>query len=124
MQYYGKIEFSIVECCSDEVVAEMPIQPGVLNPFGTVHAGATIWFADVTATILVLEGRDPSAGMAGFPLAINLSANLAGNQTEGTFRAIAKYVKRGKNVNIVRTTVTGADGKLIADVTTSHVSSN
>lgn len=123
MDYSGSIVFSIVERSDAQVTAEMPIQAGVLNPYGTVHAGATLWFADVTATTLVLEGRDATAGMQGFPLAINLSANLAGNQSEGTFQAIARYVKRGRTVSIVRTTVTGAHGRLIADVTTSHVAS-
>ena len=121
MRYSGQIEFTITEQSADQVTAEMPIQAGVLNPFGTVHAGATLWFADVTATTLVLEGRDPTKGMEGFPLAINLNANLAGNQSEGTFRAQATYVKPGKSVSIVRTTVTGRDGRLIAEVTTSHV---
>jgi 1,4-dihydroxy-2-naphthoyl-CoA hydrolase len=60
---------------------------------------------------------------AGLPLAINLNANLAGNSHEGTFIARAGYVKRGKSVSIVRTTVTDRSGKLIADVTTSHVAS-
>ncbi|MCC5811596.1 MAG: PaaI family thioesterase [Ectothiorhodospiraceae bacterium] len=119
--YTGQIEFSIVSRGDDEVLAEMPIQPGILNPFGTVHAGATLWFADVTATHLVLAGRKPTEGMKGFPLAISLSANLAGNQTEGTFQARARYVKRGRTVSVVRTTVTGREGKLIADITTSHV---
>ena len=123
MRYSGQIEFTITEQSADQVTAEMPIQAGVLNPFGTVHAGATLWLADVTATTLVLEGRDPTKGMEGFPLAINLHANLAGNQSEGTFRAQATYVKTGKSVSIVRTTVTGRDGRLIAEVTTSHVAS-
>jgi 1,4-dihydroxy-2-naphthoyl-CoA hydrolase len=123
MEYSGSIAFSIVLSSAEQVTAEMPIQGGMLNPYGTVHAGATLWFADVTATTLVLEGRDPTAGMQGFPLAINLSANLAGNQTEGTFQAVARYVKKGRTVSIVRTTVTGTDGRLIADVTTSHVAS-
>ncbi len=124
MHYSGSIDFIVVAHSSDEVVAEMPIAAGILNPYGTVHAGATLWFADVVATTLVLEGKDVSKGMKGFPLAINLSANLAGNQTEGIFVATAKYVKRGKTVSIVRTTVTGKDGRLIADVTTSHVASS
>ncbi len=123
MRYSGQIEFTITKQSEDQVTAEMPIQAGVLNPFGTVHAGATLWFADVTATTLVLEDRDPTKGMKGFPLAINLNANLAGNQSEGTFRAQATYVKRGKSVSIVRTTVTGRDGRLIVEVTTSHVAS-
>ena len=123
MHYIGTIDFTIQNQTADEVTAEMPITPGVLNPFGTVHAGATIWFADVTATTLALQGRDASAGMKGFPLAINLNANLAGNQSDGTFLAAARYVKRGRTVSIVRTTVTGRDGRLIADVTTSHLAS-
>ena len=124
MHYSGTIEFTILGGSADEVTAEMPITPGIMNPYGTVHAGATLWFADVTATTLVLKGKDASKGMKGFPLAINLSANLAGNQSEGVFLATARYVKRGKIVSIVRTTVTGKDGRLIADVTTSHVASS
>ena len=80
MQYSGAIHFTIVERSAEEVVAEMPIGPGILNPYGTVHAGATLWFADVTATTLVLAGRDAAKGMQGFPLAISLNANLAGNR--------------------------------------------
>ena len=34
---------------------------------------------------------------------------------------MATFVKKGRTVSVVRTTVTGADDKLIADVTTSHV---
>jgi len=123
VRHTGHIDFTITEQSPEAVLAEMPVQAGILNPFGTVHAGATLWFADVTATTLVLEGRDASAGMQGFPLAINLNANLAGNQTDGLFRAEARYVKRGRTVSIVRTTVTGAGNRLIAEVTTSHLAS-
>jgi acyl-coenzyme A thioesterase PaaI-like protein len=59
--------------------------------------------------------------MKGFPLAINLNANFLGNQTEGSYRAVSTFVKRGKSVSIVRTMVCGEGNKLIADVTTNHV---
>lgn len=49
----GKIEFDVVEQTLERVISEMPIQPGVMNPYGVVHAGAILWLADVTA-ILVL----------------------------------------------------------------------
>jgi len=117
----GAIEFTIIEHGDDRVVAEMPVQPGIRNPFGGVHAGAMLWFADVTATRLVLGEREMSEGMQGFPLAIGLNANFVANQAAGTLRATASFVKRGRTVSVVRTTVTGAGGKLIADVTTSHV---
>jgi hypothetical protein len=34
---------------------------------------------------------------------------------------VSSFVKRGKTVSIVRTTVFGEGNKLIADVTTNHV---
>ena len=121
MEVQGHIKFTITQRSPDEVIAEMPVQAGILNPFGTVNAGATLWFADVAASILVLDGVDPTEGMKGFPLAINLNANLLGNSTSGVFIAKSHYVKNGRTVKVVRTTVTEASGKLIADVTTSHV---
>ncbi len=121
MHVNGHIEFSIVEQSADKVVGEMPVQAGILNPFGTAHAGATLWFADVCATVLAFGGTEMKPGVAGFPLAISLDAKLLGNQKDGLFRATAVYVKKGKRLSVVRTTVTGDDGRLIADVTTSHV---
>ncbi len=120
----GKIEFEVVEQLPEQVVSEMPIQPGVLNPYGVVHAGAILWMADVTATILALGSTSlPTEGMAGFPLAITLNANFISNQKEGTFRTVASFVKKGKKVSVVRTIVYGNKDRVIADVTTNHVPS-
>ena len=99
----------------------MPVQPGILNPYGVVHAGALIWFADVCATALALGGAEASRGGGGFPLAIDLHAAFLGNQTDGVLEARATFVKRGRRVSVVRTTVSGAGGRLLADVTTTHV---
>ncbi|MDP3859837.1 MAG: PaaI family thioesterase [Stagnimonas sp.] len=121
MKISGRIEFELVEQGADKVVGRMPVQAGVLNPFGTVHAGATLWFADVCATVLAFGGAEVQESQAGFPLAINLNAQLLGNQREGVFTATAVYVKKGKRLSVVRTTVTGLDGRIIAEVTTSHV---
>lgn len=121
MEIEGKIKFTVIQRSLDEVISEMPIQPGILNPFGTVNAGATLWFADVTASVLVLEGVSPEEGMKGFPLAININANLLGNNKSGTFIAKSVYIKKGRTLSVVKTIVTDATGKLIADITTSHM---
>jgi uncharacterized protein (TIGR00369 family) len=121
MKVEGSIEFSVLEQTADRVVSEMPIHPGIKNPFGVVHAGAILWFADVSATVLVMGSTQASEGIKGFPLAISLNANFIGNQTEGTFKAVASFVKRGRTVSVVRTLVYGAGEKLIADITTNHV---
>jgi len=123
MKVSGYIEFSIGAVSPDEVIGEMPVQPGILNPFGTTHAGALLWFADVCATVLAFGSTEITAGVGGFPLAINLNAALVGNQKDGAFIATSRFVRRGRQVSVVRTTVTGKDGRVMADVTTSHVPS-
>ena len=121
MKFEGTIEFTVTEQTKDHVVSEMPVTAGIKNPFGVVHAGAMLWLADVTATVLVMGPEQASEGMKGFPLAISLNANFLGNQKAGSFKAVSTYVKRGRTVSVVRTAVYGADDKMIADVTTSHV---
>ncbi|CAG4882501.1 Chemotaxis protein [Georgfuchsia toluolica] len=121
MHIQGSIDFAISERSPERVVAEMPITAGIRNPFGVVHAGAILWFADVAASVLVLGPVAPTEGMKGFPLAINLNAHFLGNQTEGLFKAVSSFVKRGRTVSVVRTIVYGATDKVIADITTSHV---
>ena len=121
MRIRGAIDFTVTEVSPDRVVAEMPIHDGIKNPFGVVHAGAMLWFADVAATVLVMGTGVAEEGMKAFPLAISLNANFLGNQKEGSFRAVSTFVRKGKMVSVVRTAVLGADERLIADVTTSHV---
>ena len=121
MKVDGRIEFQVTEQGPDRVVSEMAVQPGIKNPYGGIHAGAMLWFADVTATVLAMGSSEFTEGMSGFPLAISLNANFAGNQKDGTLKAVAAFVKRGKTVSVIRTTVFGENGKLIADVTTTHV---
>jgi 1,4-dihydroxy-2-naphthoyl-CoA hydrolase len=121
MRVEGNIEFTILEQRPEQVVSEMPVQPGILNPYGVVHAGAILWFADVTATILAMGSTQFEEAGAGFPLAISLNANFTGNQKAGSFRAVASFVKKGRTVSVVRTIVLGENDKLIADVSTNHV---
>lgn len=121
MKVKGSIEFTITEHSEERVVSEMPVGAGITNPFGVAHAGALLWLADVTATVLVMGRADATKGMKGFPLAISLNANFLGNQSAGSFKAVSSFVKRGRTVSVVRTSVYGAGDKLMADVTTSHV---
>jgi acyl-coenzyme A thioesterase PaaI-like protein len=65
MKVTGDIEFSITEQSGEHIVAVMPVQSGVLNPFGIVHAGAVLWFADVCDTVLSFGKSDTAAGGGG-----------------------------------------------------------
>ena len=117
----GELEFFIEERSADCVVSRMPVIPGALNPFGTVQAGAMLWMADVTATVLAIGSAKLGEKGQGFPLAININANLLGNQRGGDIFAEARFVRKGKSVTVIRTRVTGDKGRLLAEVTTTHV---
>ena len=117
----GEIEFFIEERNDDCVVSRMPVAAGILNPFGTVQAGAMLWLADVTATVLAIGKTRVGEKGQRFPLAINLNANLLSNQRGGDIRAEARFVRKGTRITVVRTRVLGNNGHLLAEVTTTHV---
>jgi uncharacterized protein (TIGR00369 family) len=117
----GQIEFFIEERKEDCVVSRMPITTEALNPFGTIQAGAMLWLADVTATVLAIGKAELGEKGQGFPLAINLNANLLGNQRGGEIRAEARFIRKGRRVTVVNTRITGENGRLLAEVTTNHV---
>lgn len=85
----GNIDFSIEERSADCVISRMPVTAGVLNPYGTVQAGAMIWLADVTASVLALEGQTIGENGKGFPLA------------DGRIRKWARITEVGKYLRVI-----------------------
>lgn len=120
-EYSNHIRFAIEERSAELVRGRMPITDGVLNPFGTVHAGALLWFADVVATVLAIGDTTIGPDGKGFPLAVTLNAQLLGNRRSGEVIAEARPVRRGKRLIVVRTEVKDEDGALLLDVTTTHM---
>ena len=120
----GSIDFTIESREDDRVMAKMPVVAGIRNAFGTVHAGALIWFADVTATLCAVGDLDSiEDDGTGFPLAIDLHTVLTGNEKDGTLTATSVTTKRGRKLIVVRTEVRGQTGRLILEMTTTHLRS-
>jgi uncharacterized protein (TIGR00369 family) len=120
-EYSQHIRFTIDDRSAELVRGRMPIGDGVLNPFGTVHAGALLWFADVVATVLAIGDTEIGPDGKGFPLAVTLNAQLLGNRRAGTLVAEARPLRRGKRLIVVRTEVKDDAGALLLDVTTTHI---
>lgn len=118
---HGQIEMDITGVSDQEAQGEMTVTAGILNPFGTIHAGALVWFADVIATNLVLGGEQVEEGMDSFPVAMTLNAQLLGNRSDGQLFARARWVKRGRRVSTVRTEVRDAEGRVLLDLTSTHI---
>lgn len=121
MKIQGSIEFTISQRTSDQVTAEMPVRPGMLNPYGIVNAGAMLWFADVCASVLVNGDQEFAVGASGFPLGVSLNADFMSNQQDGVLLATSTFLKRSRRLNVVRTIISGNGGKIIAEVTTKHL---
>ncbi len=117
----GEIEFYIEERSEECVKSRMPVSKGVLNPYGVIQAGAMLWLADVTASVLAIGNSKITDSGKGFPLAVNLHSSFLGNQRDGDIFAEARFVRKGRSIIVVRTRITGSNNKLLAEITTTHV---
>lgn len=120
-KHSGNLAFEILEVTTDVAVGRMEVTEGALNPFGTIHAGAMVWFADVVATTLALGGAEAKPGEPGFPLALTFDVAMFANRSDGVISATARYVKRGRTVATVRTVVSGPDEKPLLELTSTHL---
>ncbi len=117
----GHIEFSIEERNEEYVISRMPVSEGVLNPLGMVQAGAMVWLADVTASVLAIGNREMGPDGRGFPLAVDLHVTLLSNQKGGEIKAEARFVRKGERLLVIRTRLTGKENRLLAEVTSTHI---
>jgi 1,4-dihydroxy-2-naphthoyl-CoA hydrolase len=117
----GQIEFYVEERNEDYVISRMPVSKGILNPLGMVQAGAMVWLADVTASILAIGNKEIGTDGKGFPLAVDLHVTLLSNQKDGEIKAEARFVRRGERLMVIRTRLTGKENRLLAEVTSAHI---
>jgi len=117
----GHIEFSVEERNEDSVISRMPVSKGILNPLGMVQAGAMVWLADVTASVLAIGSKEIRPDGKGFPLAVDLHVTLLSNQKDGEIKAEARFVRKGERLMVIRTRLTGKENRLLAEVTSTHI---
>jgi 1,4-dihydroxy-2-naphthoyl-CoA hydrolase len=117
----GHIDFSVEERNEEYVISRMPVSKGILNPFGTVQAGAMVWLADVTASVLAIGRKEIGPDGKGFPLAVDLYVTLLSNQKDGEIKAEARFVRKGERLMVIRTRLTGKENRLLAEVTSTHI---
>jgi uncharacterized protein (TIGR00369 family) len=117
----GHIDFSVEERNEEYVISRMPVSKGILNPFGTVQAGAMVWLADVTASVLAIGSKEIGPEGKGFPLAVDLHVILLSNQKDGEIKAEARFVRKGERLMVIRTRLTGKENRLLAEVTSTHI---
>jgi 1,4-dihydroxy-2-naphthoyl-CoA hydrolase len=121
-QYIG-MEF--VEVGPEEegqcVRARIVVQPHHQNPTGYVNGGVILSLADNLATGMAGRAHFAKTGERSFWLGVDVHAAMLSNQKGGELLAESRVVRAGRRVSVIRTVVTGDQGKAIAEVTTTHV---
>lgn len=103
----------VTEASLDRVVTSLTIRPEVRNPYGVAHGSALYTMADnATGIAAHTDGRSY----------VTQSSNMyfLNNRKEGTVRAEANVIRRGRTTCLVGVEITDEDGKLLASGTFIH----
>ena len=98
---------TVAEAGPNRAVTALTIRPETRNPYGVAHGGALYTMADnATGIAAHTDGRSY----------VTQSSNLyfLGNQADGTIRAEANVIQRGRTTCLVGVEITGNDGKRLA----------
>ncbi len=111
----------VVEVNDERAVSRMTIADYHKTPVGAVHAGTLLALADGTATLLANRVNGIGGAQGGFMVSIDLHAVMLSNQQSGELFATAHVVRHGRRVTVIRTQVTGDGGRVLTEVTTTHI---
>jgi 1,4-dihydroxy-2-naphthoyl-CoA hydrolase len=113
--------FELLEADAEHSVSRLRIAEHHTTPLGAVHGGTLVALADNTATHFANRAQQGTANEWRFMVTIDLHCTLLANQQGGTIVAEARAVRVGRRITVVRTSVTGDGGRLLAEVTTTHI---
>jgi 1,4-dihydroxy-2-naphthoyl-CoA hydrolase len=104
------LEIEILEAVKDRVVARMPVQPKVHQPFGLLHGGASVALAETVASLGAYVNVAES-GMNAVGLEIN--ANHLRGKRDGIVTATALPLHRGRSTHVWEVRITDESDQLV-----------
>ena len=87
----------LTELTPDRVVARMPVEKRVHQPFGLLHGGASVALAETVASIGAWLNIDPEREMA---VGLEINANHLKAKRDGVVTATATPLHRGRTTQI------------------------
>lgn len=119
MSNFGRVlGLRITVADDDRVEAELEVTTALLNRNGMIHGGAIMAFADTlggTGTFLNLAEGEGT-------VTVESKTNFFRAVAEGQMlRAVCLPLHRGRRTQVWQTTLTGPDGKLVAQVTQTQM---
>lgn len=99
-----------VEVGPERVVFEMDVGPRVHQPFGLLHGGASAVIAESAASI----GAHLASGEDEYAVGTDLNISHLRAKREGTVRAIATPLRKGRSLHVWTVDIVDEDGALVA----------
>jgi 1,4-dihydroxy-2-naphthoyl-CoA hydrolase len=106
----GLLEIEILEATIDRVVATMPVQPKVHQPFGLLHGGASVALAETVASLgAYLNVMDSGMGAVG----LEINANHLRGKKDGIVTATATPIHKGRSTHVWQVEIKDEAGKMV-----------
>jgi 1,4-dihydroxy-2-naphthoyl-CoA hydrolase len=100
----------IVEAERDRVVATMPVERRVHQPFGLLHGGASVALAESVASIAAALNIDRDRFMA---VGLEINANHLRPKQEGVVTAVGTPAHLGRSTQVWEVRITDEQGRLV-----------
>jgi len=100
----------VIEATPEKVVATMPIEPKVHQPFGLLHGGASVALAETVASVggvvsVMAEGKT-AVGQ-------EINANHLRGKKDGVVTATATPIHKGRRSHVWHIEIKDEEGKMI-----------
>lgn len=106
----GLLEIEMLEATVDRVVATMPVQPKIHQPFGLLHGGASVALAETVASLgAYLNVMDSGMGAVG----LEINANHLRAKRDGVVTATATPIHKGRTTHVWQVEIKDETGKMV-----------
>jgi 1,4-dihydroxy-2-naphthoyl-CoA hydrolase len=104
------LEIKILEASGERVIALMPVQPKVHQPFGLLHGGASVALAETVASVGAYLSVAESGMMA---VGLEINANHLRGVRDGTVTATATPIHKGRTTQVWNIEIKNEEGKMV-----------
>ena len=115
--FAGVLGMKFTYLAPERVEATLKVQPDLKQPWGIVHGGAVMTLADTVAG----AGAYMNLGQDQETVTVELKINLIGAVREGTIRAEALPLHRGRSTSIWEARITDDADRLVAISLSTHL---
>lgn len=106
----GHLGIELVEFRESSLVGRMPVDPRTHQPFGVLHGGASVAFAETLASWAAVCTLDPEKAHA---VGMEINANHIRPISDGWVTGEATAVNLGRRTQVWDIRITNPDGKLV-----------